>query len=171
MLLLTSRVLAGRPEPGSLQSGIMHFQGIVITESCQVEAGDRQMTVNMRRISSSNRPHAVGKDIAPTSFDIHLKECAIVVSKHVTFSFQGLADEKNPDILALEKREGVATGIGIALFDKSGNQIPLNAPARSWTRHHTDSTSLHVIAKYRSTANQFTEGVTNAQAWLSLTYQ
>jgi hypothetical protein len=55
------------------------------------------------------------------------------------------------------------------LFDKTGSQIPLNAP-RAWTQLYTGPTTLHFVAKYRATGNQVTGGAANAQAWFSLTY-
>jgi fimbrial protein len=77
----------------------------------------------------------------------------------------------NPDVLSVGEGPGIATGIGVALFDKTGSQIPLNAPAGAWTQLHTGPTTLHFVAKYRSTGNQVTGGAANAQAWFSLTYQ
>ncbi|RYA68073.1 fimbrial protein, partial [Enterobacter cloacae complex sp. 2DZ2F16B1] len=56
-------------------------------------------------------------------------------------------------------------------FDKTGSQIPLNAPPGSWSPLHTGPTTLHFVAKYRATGNQVTGGAANAQAWFSLTYQ
>ncbi len=64
-------------------------------ETCRIEAGDKQMTVNMGQISS-NRFHAVGEDRAPVPFVIHLRECGTVVSERVGVAFHGAADGKNP---------------------------------------------------------------------------
>lgn len=47
--------------------GNMQFQGVIIAEACRIEAGDKQMTVNMGQISS-NRFHAVGEDSSPVPF-------------------------------------------------------------------------------------------------------
>ena len=86
-------------------------------------------------------------------------------------SFQGVADGKDPDVLSVGEGAGIATGIGIALFDDQGSFIPLNqAPAR-WVRLNEGLTTLHFVAKYRATARQVTGGTANAQAWFALTYQ
>lgn len=154
----------------NLPGGHMRFQGIIIAESCRVEAGDRQMTVNMGQISS-NRFHSAGEDTNPVPFDIHLQECSTAVSQRVGVAFHGVADDKNPDVLSVGEGPGIATGIGVALFDKTGSLIPLNAPPASWTQLHTGPTTLHFVAKYRSTGNQVSGGAANAQAWFSLTYQ
>ena len=78
----------------------MQFQGVIIAETCRIEAGDKQMTVNMGQISS-NRFHAVGEDSAPVPFVIHLRECSTVVSERVGVAFHGVADGKNPDVLSV----------------------------------------------------------------------
>ncbi|MDU7370147.1 MAG: fimbrial protein [Klebsiella michiganensis] len=110
ILLLPPLALAGNQWDTMLPGGNMRFQGIVIAESCRVEAGDRQMTVKMGQISS-NRFHSAGEDTNPVPF------------------------------------------------------------AGAWTQLHTGPTTLHFVAKYRSTGNQVTGGAANAQAWFSLTYQ
>lgn len=113
--------LAGNKWNTTLPGGNMQFQGVIIAETCRIEAGDKQMTVNMGQISS-NRFHAVGEDSAPVPFVIHLRECSTVVSERVGVAFHGVADGKNPDVLSVGEGPGIATNIGVALFDDEGNQ-------------------------------------------------
>lgn len=169
MLLLPVCALAVNKWNDFLPGGNMRFQGVIIAESCRVEAGDRQMTVNMGQISS-NRFHAAGEDTNPVPFYIHLQECSTAVSQRVGVTFHGIADGKDPDVLSVGEGPGIASGIGIALFDQQGNLISLNSPPGRWTLY-TEPTTLHFIAKYRSTGRQVTGGRANAQAWFSLTYQ
>lgn len=98
----------------------MRFQGLIMASSCRVEAGDRQMTVNLGQISS-NRFHAVGEDSNPIPFAIHLQDCSTAVSQHVGVTFHGVADGKNPDVLSVGEGPGIASGIGIALFDSGAS--------------------------------------------------
>lgn len=112
--------LAGNKWNTTLPGGNMQFQGVIIAETCRIEAGDKQMTVNMGQISS-NRFHAVGEDSAPVPFVIHLRECSTVVSERVGVAFHGVADGKNPDVLSVGEGPGIATNIGVALFDDEGN--------------------------------------------------
>lgn len=170
ILLLPPFALAGNNWNTTLPGGNMRFQGIVIAESCRVEAGDRQMTVNMGQISS-NRFHSAGEDTRAVPFDIHLQDCNTAVSQRVGVTFRGVADGKNPDVLSVGEGPGIATGIGIALFDKNNKLIPLNSPPAAWTQLHTGPTTLHFVAKYRATGHQVTGGAASAQAWFSLTYQ
>ena len=78
---------------------------------------------------------------------------------------------KNPDVLSVGEGPGIATNIGVALFDDEGNLVPINRPPANWKRLYSGSTSLHFIAKYRATGRRVTGGIANAQAWFSLTYQ
>lgn len=168
--LLPMFALAGNKWNTTLPGGNMQFQGVIIAETCRIEAGDKQMTVNMGQISS-NRFHAVGEDSAPVPFVIHLRECSTVVSERVGVAFHGVADGKNPDVLSVGEGPGIATNIGVALFDDEGNLVPINRPPANWKRLYSGSTSLHFIAKYRATGRRVTGGIANAQAWFSLTYQ
>lgn len=162
--------LAGNHWNVTLPGGSLRFQGVIMAESCRVEAGDRQMTVKMGQIGS-HRFHAPGEEADPVPFDIHLQECSTAVSQRVGVAFHGVADGKNPDVLSVGEGPGIATGIGIALFDKDGGQVPLNHPPVNWTRLYTGPTTLHFVAKYRATGRQVTGGLANAQAWFTLTYQ
>ncbi|EOZ1942978.1 fimbrial protein, partial [Shigella dysenteriae] len=111
------------------------------------------------------------EDSAPVPFVIHLRECSTVVSERVGVAFHGVADGKNPDVLSVGEGPGIATNIGVALFDDEGNLVPINRPPVNWKRLYSGSTSLHFIAKYRATGRWVTGGIANAQAWFSLTYQ
>ncbi|PJX33421.1 fimbrial protein [Klebsiella sp. A-Nf5] len=168
--LLSPLALAGNNWNVTLPGGNMRFQGIIIAESCRVAAGDLQLTVNMGQISS-NRFHSTGEDANPAPFDIHLQDCSTAVSRNVAISFHGAADGKNPDVLSVGEGPGIATGLGIAIFDKEDQLIQLNSPPGSWRRLYTGPTTLHFVAKYRATGNQVTGGAANAQVWFSLTYQ
>lgn len=131
LLLLPPLALAGNHWNVTLPGGSMRFQGLIMASSCHVEAGDRQMTVNLGQISS-NRFHAVGEDSNPIPFAIHLQDCSTAVSQHVGVTFHGVADGKNPDVLSVGEGPGIASGIGIALFDSQGQQLPLNRPTDRW---------------------------------------
>lgn len=141
--LLSPLALAGNQWNVTLPGGNMRFQGVIIAESCRVEAGDQQLTVNMGQISS-NRFHSPGEDTDPVPFDIHLQDCSTAVSQRVGVAFHGVADGKNPDVLSVGEGPGIATGIGVALFDKEDRLIPLNSPPGAWSRLYTGPTTLHL---------------------------
>lgn len=70
-----------------------------------------------------------------------------MVSERVGVAFHGVADGKNPDVLSVGEGPGIATNIGVALFDDEGNLVPINRPPANWKRLYSGSTSLHFIAK------------------------
>ncbi|TCV04748.1 fimbrial protein [Samsonia erythrinae] len=168
--VLSPVVQAGNHWNEILPGGNMRFQGEIIAEPCRVEAGDRQMTVQMGQISS-NRFHSVGEDVNPVPFTLHLQECTTSVSQRVGITFLGVADGKNPDVLSIGEGTGIATGVGIALFDEHDRLIPVNSPPRNWQPLYNGPNMLHFVAKYRATGHPVTGGVANALAWFSLTYE
>ncbi len=109
LLLLPPLALAGNHWNVTLPGGSMRFQGLIMASSCRVEAGDRQMTVNLGQISS-NRFHAVGEDSNPIPFAIHLQDCSTAVSQHVGVTFHGVADGKTPTCFRWVKVRGSPVG-------------------------------------------------------------
>lgn len=93
MFLLPPLALAGDHWNVMVAGGSLQFHGVIIAESCRVEVGDQQMTVNMGQVSS-NRFHSTGEDASPVPFDIHLQDCSTKVSQQVGVSFRGVADGK-----------------------------------------------------------------------------
>lgn len=61
-------------------------------------------------------------------------------------------------MLSVGEGPGIATGIGIAFFNKEDQLIPLNGPPSLWQRLYTGPTTLHFVAKYRATGKQVTGG-------------
>ncbi len=84
-----------------------------------------------------------------------------MVSERVGVAFHGVADGKIRMCFPWE-RAGIATNIGVALFDDEGNLVPINRPPANWKRLYSGSTSLHFIAKYRATGRRVTGGIANA---------
>lgn len=100
----------------------MRFQGLIMASSCRVEAGDRQMTVNLGQISS-NRFHAVGEDSNPIPFAIHLQDCSTAVSQHVGVTFHGVADGKTPTCFRWVKVRGSPVG-SVLRYSTAGPAAP-----------------------------------------------
>ncbi|MER0132210.1 type 1 fimbrial protein [Klebsiella pneumoniae] len=132
-----------------------------MASSCRVEAGDRQMTVNLGQISS-NRFHAVGEDSNPIPFAIHLQDCSTAVSQHVGVTFHGVADGKTPTCCRWVKVRGSPVDRYCAIR-QPGQQLPLNRPADRWISLYRGPTTLNFVAKYRATGRRVTGGAANAQ--------
>lgn len=170
LLLLPSLALANNIWTVTLGGGDVRFRGVIIAESCRVEAGDRHMIVNMGQVSS-NRFHHVGEDVNPVPFNIHLEECNTAVSDHVAITFHGVADDKYPEVLSIGDEKYSAKGVSIALFDNDNHLIPINSKPIGWTRLYKGPTTLNFVAKYRATSHEVIGGIANAHAWFALTYQ
>lgn len=123
LLLLPPLALAGNQWNVTLPGGSMRFQGLIMASSCRVEAGDRQMTVNLGQISS-NRFHDVGEDSNPIPFAIHLQDCSTAVSQHVGVAFHGVADGKNPDVLSVGEGPGIASGSALRCSTVRASNCP-----------------------------------------------
>lgn len=169
-LLISPVAISGNHWQVTLPAGNMRFQGEIISESCRVESGDKDMVVLMGQISS-NRFHAVGEDVNPIPFSIHLIDCSTAVSENVGISFYGVADTKNPDLLSVGTEADSATGVGIALFDENEKLIPINSPQQHIKPLRKGPMTLNFIAKYRAISEHITGGKTTAQAWFALTYE
>ena len=170
LLFIAPLSIAGNKWNVTLPGGLMRFQGELIAEACTVEAGDRQLVVRMGQVSS-NRFKDAGDDADPVPFSLHLQDCNPNVSDRVGIVFHGVADGKNPDVLSVGEGEGIASGVGIALFDEQGQLIPINSEPQSWKPLTKGTRILQFVAKYRATGNTVIGGAANAQAWFSLTYQ
>lgn len=170
LLFIAPLSSAGNKWNVTLPGGQMRFQGELIAEACTIEAGDRQHVVRMGQVSS-NRFKKTGDDADPVPFSLHLQDCSTNVSERVGIVFHGVADGKKPDVLSVGEGEGIATGVGIALFDNQGQLIPIDSEPQSYKKLVRGTRVLQFVAKYRATGNTVIGGTANAQAWFSLTYQ
>ncbi|EPY5209364.1 fimbrial protein [Klebsiella pneumoniae] len=150
--------------------GNMRFQGEIIAESCRVDAENQQLIIHMGRVSS-NRFHTAGEMADAVPFEIHLSDCNTLVRQQIGISFRGVVDDKNPEVLSVGEGSGIATGVGIALFDNNNQLIHLNSPAFKLRQLPTGANTLNFVARYKAISNQVTGGTANAQVWFSLTYQ
>lgn len=170
VVMTTLPAHAGNRWNVTVAGGLMKFQGMLLAEACTVDIGDRLMRVSMGQIRS-NQFRFTGQDINPVAFDIHLRDCTTNVSRRVGIAFQGVVDGKDPGVLSVGEGSGIATGVGVALFDEQDRLIPINTPPSYWTPLQNGPVTLHMVAKYRATGHDVTGGRADAQALFSLTYQ
>lgn len=171
MVLLTPWVVSAKGWHVYLSGGQMRFQGELIADACEVQVGDKTLNVVMGQVSS-NRFTREGDVADPIPFDLHLLNCSTTVSRNVGIQFGGVSDGKDPDVLSVGEGPGIATNVGVALFDSRGELIPVNGQLPSgWQKLQEGPTVLHFVAKYRATGRVVTGGQANAQAWFYLTYE
>lgn len=160
---------AGNHHVVTIPGGSVHFSGGVVNAACAVDTNSEAQTVEMGQIRT-NEFTGTGSWSDPQPFSIVLKDCDTTISQRVGISFDGTTDAKEPDILAVSGGAGVASGIGIGIFDNQGNQIIPNAQAQAITTIEDSTTTLNFIAKYRSTSNNVLPGKADAETWFTLTY-
>jgi len=170
LLVVMGQAIASPPNNITLAGGLMRFQGEILSDTCIVDDGEQYLTVPMGQVSNNKFIHA-GDDSDPVLFSLYFKHCSQNVKRNMNIVFRGVADQQNPDLLAIEQGNNVAHGIGIALFDEQGDLIPVNSGILSVRDINSGPLVLNLIAKYRSTSSDVTGGLANAQAWFSLTYQ
>lgn len=169
LLLIAPLSMAGNNSNVTLPAGQIRVQGEIVAETCEVEAS----VVHMGQVSSY-RFSGVGDDADPVPFSLHLRDCKPSVSDHVRVVFRGVADSQNSDVLSIGEGNGIASGVGIALFDEEGQLIPLmpiDLEPQDWKHLTEGENDLQFIAKYRATKDRVIGGAANAQAWFSLIYQ
>ena len=84
--------------------------------------------------------------------------------------FDGTRDTANSSILALTSGTGVASNVGIALYESDGSTlIPLNTDSAQKTLVSGDNT-LPYVAKYMSTASSVGAGKADAVAYFTIIY-
>ncbi len=154
----------------SVASGQMQFQGEVIADTCIIDDGNQYLTVDMGQASNSKFKQA-GDDSDPVVFSLSFRHCSPTVSRNMVVAFRGIADKQNPDLLAVENGDNVARGIGIALFDDQGNLIPINTGKLVVKPQYHGPLTVNFTARYRSTTDNVSGGLANAQAWFLFTYQ
>lgn len=112
------------------QTGVINFNGIIYNATCAIDIngneGGENATVNMGRHPTSAFPSrgsessGVGDE---GKIKIELKDCPDQGTLSV--SFTGKTVDSTGDLLELDKsgQEGIAKGIGIALYDEDGEDI------------------------------------------------
>ncbi|HFZ8995706.1 TPA: fimbrial protein [Citrobacter freundii] len=172
MLLIAGYPLssqAGNRHYVTVFGGEVHFAGGVVNAACAVDMNSAAQIIEMGQVRS-NQFSGVGAWSDPQPFTIVLKDCDTTISQQVGVAFNGVTDEKDPEVIALTNGAGSARGVGIGIFDHLGNQIIPNTQPQSFSAIQENTTVLNFVAKYRSLAKNVTPGEADAQAWFTLTY-
>lgn len=170
LLLLSATAEAGNRWHVILPGGNMQFKGEIIEEACSIALENKEMTVSMGLISGNNF-HAAGAFSEPVHFDIQLQNCSTSVSQHVGISLHGVADSREPDLLAINNEQDHSSNIAIAFFDENERPIKLNHPPKFWKRIVDGPVTLHLLARYKAIQHPVMGGKANGQLWFFLTYE
>lgn len=149
--------------------GTINFTGTITDVACTVTAGTATQTVAMGTVASSALS-AVGATSAPTRFNIVLSSCPAAVTS-ATIKFDGPTNPTNSSLLALTNVAGVATGVGIGLYQQdSVTQIPMGNASASQTLSTLTDTTFNFIAKYVATSAAVVAGSANAVSDFTVIY-
>lgn len=149
--------------------GTINFTGNITDQACTVSTSSASQTVALGTISASSFG-AAGATSAPTSFDIVLTSCPPALTS-ASVKFDGATNAANSNLLAITGGTGVATGVGIALYESNNSTlIPVASASAAKALSSTNDTTLTYIAKYMSTAASVTAGTANAVSDFTIAY-
>ncbi|RUS65983.1 putative major fimbrial subunit LpfA [Saezia sanguinis] len=149
--------------------GTINFTGTITDSACTVDTVSASQTVSLGTVSSSIFG-AAGDVAAATTFTIGLNSCPPSVTA-AQVSFDGTAHTGNGSILALTGGGGVATNVGVALYEQNGiTPIPLYTPSTSIVIPAGGSATLTFVAKYMATSSTVTAGTANAVTNFTVVY-
>lgn len=146
--------------------GTINFTGTILSSACTVASGGPSVPLNSVSASSLS---TAGSTSSPTRFEIVLSSCPAAVTS-ATVKFDGPTDTDNSSILKLTTEPGVATGVGIALYEEDAStQIPLGTSSSSKTLSTLTDTTFTFFAKYMSTGT-VTPGPANGTTDFTISY-
>ncbi|WP_406909113.1 fimbrial protein [Klebsiella oxytoca] len=169
MIAITLLAGSGLISLANAADGTINFTGIILESACTISAGHGSQSVVLGGVNKSAFT-AAGNTAAPTKFSITLSSCpAAVTSARVTFD--GKTDTANSSLLALTPGAGIATGVGIGIYeDNNTTIIPISVHSAAKTLSTTEQTTFNFIAKYVSTAATVTAGPADAVSDFTISY-
>lgn len=131
LFLLANLALSLQTARADNDSFNVQFIGTIVGESCNVDTGSVEQTVELGDFTADDFP-SVGTTTPDTKFDITLKGCTRAITGTKVW-FTGNVDANNPTLLALsDNGKGtpgrMATGLGVELL------IPIAPQYRSIIR-------------------------------------
>lgn len=152
----------------------VQFIGTIVGESCNVDTGSVEQTVELGDFTADDFP-SVGTTTPDTKFDITLKGCTRAITGTKVW-FTGNVDANNQTLLALsDNGKGtpgrMATGLGVELLDSNRTPIPINNTESSLYPLLPGDNTLTFYLHYKSTLPVVTSGNATAVMYFDLLYQ
>lgn len=148
--------------------GTVNFNGEIIDNTCVVSLGSNgnSLVVPMGSVNKSSFT-GKGSTASTTQFILTLTECPAVNAR---VKFDGPTYEGDQDVLALNAGAGVATGVGIRLYDQNMAVLPLFTASSPYELQEQVDNHLKFYASYIATAGSVTAGPANAVATFTMNY-
>ncbi|AJZ89330.1 Long polar fimbria protein A [Beauveria bassiana D1-5] len=170
--IIALAILAGSAVGSVAQAadGTINFTGTITDTACTVSTATKNQTVPLGTVSRTAFA-AAGDTAAPTKFSIVLQNCPTTVS-NANIRFDGPIDSANSNLLALTAGTGIATGVGVGIYEQDAHTlIPIATPSATKALSSTVDTQFDFIAKYVSTSATVTQGPANAATNFTISYQ
>lgn len=146
--------------------GTINFTGTILDSACTVAVTP---SVAMGSITKSAFTNA-GSEAGYTKFNIVLNKCP-AAQKNARLVFDGMADTDNASLLKLTTGAGVATGLGVAIYEDVNNTLlPMHMPSSEYALTETVDNNLAFTAKYMATTAAVTSGTANATTDFTVIY-
>lgn len=168
-LLTAAAVLLGSMGNAGAEDASISITGTIKDNTCSVSPDSQSKQVNLGAISSKQFQKA-GDGSPVQVFMINLEKCSTQVG-NITVTFNGQADSKNPDLLALDEGSGNASGLAVGIYDASRNLVPVGKPSADYTLETGQtSAALKFYARYIATDDTVTAGNATATTTFVLNY-
>lgn len=156
-----------------INGGTVHFTGEMINSACTVSTSSANKTVDLGQYRTGSFT-AKDQTSSNVRFNIELTNCDISTLKTASIAFTGIADATNNNLLSVNSGGNgtAASGVGIEILDSTMHTIPPNGTVHSVARTLSqNNTTIPLIVRYKSTANEVTVGAANADATFVLKYE
>ncbi|MBJ9239311.1 MULTISPECIES: fimbrial protein [Citrobacter] len=151
--------------------GQVNFSGQIIDVACNViNSTSNPLVVTLGQVSK-NAFSGVGSTAAPTKFTIQLSDCPMTITK-AAVKFDGTSVTGYSGVLALTQESGVASGVGIQLYDDINTAIPLYSASKQYvlTPGAGRVNNLDFIARYIATSANIGAGLANSMTSFTIVY-
>ncbi|MDC5471891.1 type 1 fimbrial protein [Acinetobacter baumannii] len=156
--------------------GTITINGLVTDNTCTIDTGDKNLTVNLPTVSSQSLKNA-GDVAGRTPFQINLTNCASV-GKVATYFEPGATVDFNTGRLLNQATSGAAANVNIQLLGSNNAVIPVIAKGASGAQDNSQwvnvsaggNADLNYYAEYYATGAS-TAGTVTSQVKYTIIYQ
>ncbi|AUX92162.1 fimbrial protein [Mixta gaviniae] len=148
--------------------GTVNFNGEIIDNTCIISLGNgsNSLVVPMGSVNKSSFT-GTGSIASTTQFALVMTNCPAV---NASVKFDGPTYEGDQNVLALNPGAGVATGVGIQLYDKDMAALPLFTASNPYQLKEGEDNIMRFYASYIAMAGSVTAGPANAVATFTVNY-
>ncbi|TNV20491.1 fimbrial protein [Buttiauxella sp. B2] len=144
----------------------INIGGTIVDNTCIVSL--QSQDVKLGNVAANQFQKA--GDMSPVQpFTISLEKCSSSVS-NTTVTFSGNPDVTNPNLLAVDAGANTASGLGVAIYDKSQTLLPLGQASTQYDLNGQSSATLQFFARYMATQSNVASGDATATATFVVNY-